>query len=243
LPTKLVELFYTSNREESNLIKLVYEFDDSEMTLFTEGAIENLFTAIQTLENEENTYEENEELCVVRYGFRQIEIMRLFYAMRNYHLTHNLANVHFSKSYSALHLLCDMSEDRDDCLSCGYSSTEPEFFYYSNSDYPNVPVCFNCFYNKSSNAKPSEAESSEAKPSGAESSEAKPSGAEPSEAKPSEAGPSGAEPSEAKPSEAKPSEAGPSEAKPSEKYNNEYINISNINEPSSRIPLYINRIN
>lgn len=206
--TKLVELFYTSNREENNLIKLVYEFDDSEMTLFTEGAIENLFTAIQTLENEANTYEENEELCVVRYGFRQIEIMRLFYAMRNYHLRHNLANVHFSKSYSALHLLCDMSEDRDDCLSCGYSSTEPEFFYYSNSDYPNVPVCSNCFYNNSS-----------------------------------EAGPSEAEPSGAEPSEAKPSEAEPSEAKPSEKYNNEYINISNINEPSSRIPLYINRIN
>ena len=129
--------------------------------------------------------------------------MRLFYAMRNYHLTHNLANVHFSKSYSALHLLCDMSEDRDDCLSCGYSSTEPEFFYYSNSDYPNVPVCSNCFYNKSSNAKPSEAGPSGAESSGAES----------------------------------------SEAGPSEKYNNEYINIYNINEPSSRIPLYINRIN
>ena len=147
------------------------------------------------MENEANTYEENEEFCVVRYGFRQIEIMRLFYAMRNYHLMHDLPNVHFSKSYSDIPLFCDISEDIDECLSCGYMSSEPEFFHYSNSDYPNVPVCSKCFYHNSS-------------------------GAGPSKAGPSKAG-----------------------AEPCEKYNTEYINIYNINEPTSSIPLYINRLN
>ena len=148
--TKIVEIFYNSNREESNFIKLVYEFDDSDLNRFTAGALENIFMAIQKMENEANTYEENEEFCVVRYGFRQIEIMRLFYAMRNYYLMHDLPNIHFSKSYSDIPLFCDISEDIDECLSCGYMSTEPEFFHYSNSDYPNVPVCSKCFYHNSS---------------------------------------------------------------------------------------------
>jgi hypothetical protein len=213
--TKIVEIFYNSNREESNFIKLVYEFDDSDLNRFTAGALENIFMAIQKMENEANTYEENEEFCVVRYGFRQIEIMRLFYAMRNYYLMHDLPNVHFSKSYSDIPLFCDISEDIDECLSCGYMSSEPEFFHYSNSDYPNVPVCSKCFYHNSSRAGPSKAGSSKA---------------EPSRAGPSKAGSSKAEPSKAG-------------ADPCEKYNTDYINIYNINEPIGSMPLYINRLN
>lgn len=144
--TKIVEIFYNSTTQ-NHFIQLIHEFDEPALNIFTKGALENIFKAIQTIENEENSYDENEEICILHYGFRQIEIMRLFYAMRNYHLIHTLANLHFSKSYSALYLFCDISEDNDECSSCGWS--QDKHFYYSKPEFPNVPVCTQCFYSNS----------------------------------------------------------------------------------------------
>jgi hypothetical protein len=166
--SKMVALYYeTLKRSRSTHDDRIHYFLDLcassvhvELHVFTERALEHIFLSIQTLENEEMTYNQNEEKCMRHYGLTQAEVMRLFFALRNYHLLYSSWNSFKLIVPSGLYLFCDVSDDDAECNRCGFISkaeTEDEadeadeadakmIFYYSTEDGPNVPVCTECYW-------------------------------------------------------------------------------------------------
>jgi len=178
--SKLVVLYYktlkcsryTHNDKIHYFLDLCATSVDVEVHAFRERALENIFLSIQTLENEERTYNQNEEKCMRHYGLTQAEVMRLFFALRNYHLLNaevlHAEVLHLDTYYTpkGLYLFCDVSDDDAECNRCGFISKNAKaykadeadeadveheadikmIFYYSTSDGPNVPVCTECYW-------------------------------------------------------------------------------------------------
>ena len=134
-----IELRFISNARQST---------NRPIKTFATGALINIFACIQLLENENTLFKEKEETCVIQYGLSYSEVHRLYYAMRNYHLIHHLANKQFTPTQYALHPDCDVDEDaNEECHRCGFTVLDDditELFFYSTSYGLNLPICSVC---------------------------------------------------------------------------------------------------
>lgn len=134
-----IELRFISNARQST---------NRPIKTFATGALINIFACIQLLENENTPFKEKEETCVIQYGLSYSEVHRLYYAMRNYHLIHHLANKQFTPTQYALHPDCDVDEDaNEECHRCGFTVLDDditELFFYSTSYGLNLPICSVC---------------------------------------------------------------------------------------------------
>jgi hypothetical protein len=134
-----IELRFISNARQST---------NRPIKTFATGALINIFACIQLLENENTLFKEKEETCVIQYGLSYSEVHRLYYAMRNYHLIHHLANKQFTPTQYELHPDCDVDEDaNEECHRCGFTVLDDditELFFYSTSYGLNLPICSVC---------------------------------------------------------------------------------------------------